>query len=239
MSSTLLTSASSIARSTRELRNINEPMAIIALCRLNPTYTRFPVQPLHTPFLSSLNAACQYTLTLGEMRIPLFECLPGESDVAAVIEELAHRGIRSIFGFGYAKSLTTLIPVGQIVLAECAVGVEQSSCRFSYPSHDLIHDFRTTAAARCVSIRRAKVVAVDADDPDYVRKTVGSKSVGAEVICSQAMKFYSASRVHGVSAVLASVISREIDGENQPMISQSMEELQNLILAMTAEPHGV
>ena len=236
MSSTLITSISSIARSTHGSRCAGESAAIIACCRLNPAHLQFSVQPLNIPLLSSLNASSQFSVVTGKRQIPLFECLPEESDVSAVIEELAHRGIKSIFGLGYAKSLTTLIPVGQIVLAECAVGVEQSSCRFSYPGHDLLHNFRTTAAARCVSIRRAKVVAVNSDDPDYARKTIASKSVGAEVVFPQAMKFYSAGRVNGVSAVLACVMSREINEDNQSPISKSMTELQSLLLTMIAEP---
>jgi purine-nucleoside phosphorylase len=232
MSSTLLTSASSIARSVRELRNVNEPMTIIVSCPVNPAQMSFPVKPRKTSFLSSLNVSCQYTLDLSDRRIPIFECLPGRADITAVIEELAHRGIKSILGLGYARSLTTLIPAGQIVLAESAVNIEPSSCRFSYPSHDLFSNFRHIAAARCVSIRRAKVVAVDADDPDYARKTAASKSVGAEVVSPQAMKFYSASRVNGVSAVFACVISREVGDENQPIVSQGMTDLYALVPAM-------
>jgi purine-nucleoside phosphorylase len=232
MSSTLLTSASSIARSVRELRNVNEPMAIIACCPVDPSQMSFPVKPLQTSFISSLDASCQYALDFGDRRIPIFECLPGRADIASVIEELAHRGIKSILGIGYAKTLTTLIPAGQIVLAECAVNVESSSCRFSYPSHGLFSDFRRIAAARCISIRRAKVVAADADDPDYARKTTASKSVGAEVVFPQAMKFYSAGRVNGVSAVFACVISREAGDENHPVVSQGMSDLHALIMTM-------
>ena len=236
MSSTLITSISSIARSTHGSRCAGESAAIIACCRLNHCVLQF-FRPTfkHTPSFFPERFS-QFSVVTGKRQIPLFECLPEESDVSAVIEELAHRGIKSIFGLGYAKSLTTLIPVGQIVLAECAVGVEQSSCRFSYPGHDLLHNFRTTAAARCVSIRRAKVVAVNSDDPDYARKTIASKSVGAEVVFPQAMKFYSAGRVNGVSAVLACVMSREIDEDNQSPISKSMTELQSLLLTMIAEP---
>jgi hypothetical protein len=214
-------------------------LAIIACCPLNGMKAKLSAKPLSESILSDVDCSRQYLASASDTKILLVECLREGEDVKRIIEHLAELGIKTVIGYGFAESLTNQIPAGQIVLAEAAVTVEQSSCKFSYPHHGLFHDLRSCATKRCLSLRRAKVVSVDADDAECSRKIVGGKTVGAEVVSEQAARFYAAGRVNGVAVVYACVIGREIDGDVQniysPLVRQGIDDLQNLINGIAAE----
>jgi hypothetical protein len=207
MSITLVKSKSHHARIDARISNVRDcRLAIITCCPLDGLKSKLSANSLTNQLLYNIDSSSQYLATLGESKILLVEA--GEhTNLKDLVDEMAGLGIKNIIGFGLAESMTNQIPMGQIVLAESAVTVEPSSCKFSYPHHGLFHDLRMIAAKRCLSIRRAKTMSVDINDSDYICRISTGRSVGAEVVSNEATALYSAARLAGAACVYACMIS--------------------------------
>jgi len=118
-----------------------------------------------------------------------------------VLVQLAQAGIRSVVACGLAESLTTQIPPGQIVLAEAAL--DPSEPRPELPHHRLFGDLRATAARLCISIRRARLLAADPNDPDYVNQLDRRREFGVEAVHPAVSLFYDACRRLGLAGAFA------------------------------------
>jgi phosphorylase superfamily protein len=213
-------------------------LAIIADSLAKPILQKLRATVLSEALLPIAPDTIANIISFGDIKVKvlMIECTKqGDSNnISEVIDYLSDCGIKTILGVGVAKSLTNQIPIGQIVLAEAAIEAAMSSCKFSYPHHGLFNDLRVCAASACVSLRRAKVVCVEADDPDSAAKINGSRTVGAEVISTQTAKLYSASRIKSLASAHISIVGNEADMNDNNSVDallmrQGIEDLARLI----------
>ncbi len=223
-------------------------LAVVGFCRFYDMKRKLSVEPLSEPLFSHLDRSHQFVGQVAGSKILALDCLYGGPLSATVLEELAHYGIKKIVGYGYAGSLTRTTPIGQIVLADAAVVSDGTSreylpdAEFVYPDSELAHHLCECAAKTDVSIRGVKVWTTDAIYREYPDKVAGWREVGAEVVNMDTSHFYAVSRVVGISAVYACVVSDCVEGpewdEGFARVKQAMSNLQDLILKTLTEIAG-
>jgi hypothetical protein len=233
MQSSLIAPKGHHPRTASELSSSTCSQAILALCPLDGLKEKLSASPLSEPFISRLDVSCQYAGIAGPNRILLLECTGDSVAVAKVLEELAARGIKSVIGYGYADSLTTLIPEGQLVLAESAVEADPAVRRLIRPDSRLFQNLRDCAARQCICLRRARVLNADLAAPDYRQKIARRRELDAEVARRDVWDFLTAGRQLAVSTAFACVIGGEDEdtvgrGESDP-IHQGMSELEAVV----------
>jgi uridine phosphorylase len=220
-------------------------LAIVGFCRFYDMKRKLSAEPISESLFSHLDRAHQFVGQIADSNILALECVYGGPLSATVLEELAHYGVKKVVGYGYAGSLTRTIPIGQIVLADAAVVSDGTSreylpnAEFVYPDSVLAHHLRECAAKNGVTIREAKVWTTDAIYREYPEKVAGWREVGADVVNMDTSHFYAVSRVVGISAIYACVVSDCVEGpmwdEGFARIQPAMSDLQDLIVETLTE----
>lgn len=215
-------------------------LAIVGFCRFYDMKQKLSAKPLSERLFSHLDSSHQFVGQIADSKFLALDCLYGGPLSATVLEELAHYGIEKVVGYGYAGSLTQAIPIGQIVLADAAFVSDGTSreylpdAEFVYPDHRLSRQLRKCTAKTNVPIRGAKVWTTDAIYREYPEKVAQWREAGAEVVNMDTSHFYAVSKVIGISALYACVVSDCVEGaewdDGFASIKQAMSNLQDLII---------
>jgi len=245
MSNPIITPGKFLGRDSLPPELANCSLAVVGFCRFYDMKPKLSAEPLSESLFSHLDKSHQFVGQVAGSKMLALECLYGGPLSATVVEELAHYGIKKVIGYGYAGSLDRTIPIGQIILADAAVVSDGTSreylpeAKFVYPNSELAHCLRECAQKTGVTIRGAKVWTTDAIYREYPQKVAGWREVGAEVVNMDTSHFYAVSKVVGVSAVYACVVSDCVEGpvwnDGFARIKQAMNNLQNLILEVLTE----
>jgi uridine phosphorylase len=233
-------------------------VAVVGFCRFGEMKQKLAAESLSECAFSHLDLSHQFSecafshLDLSHQFVgqadghPILalECLYGGPMSATVIEELAHYGVKTVIGYGYAGSLTRAVPVGQIVLAEMALVSDGTSREYLpdaeavQPDAALARHFRACAERRGVALREVTVWTTDALYREYPEKIARWREVGAEIVNMDTAHFYAVSQVVGVAAVYACVISDCVEGpvwdDGFARVKQAMGDLQDVILEAAA-----
>jgi uridine phosphorylase len=220
-------------------------LAVVGFCRFYEMTRKLSAEPLSERIFSHLDKVHQFVAQVGGSRILALECLYGGPLSATVVEELAHYGIRKVVGYGYAGSLTRTVPIGQIVFADAALVSDGTSREYLpdagmvYPDSGLARRLCECAARVGVPIRGARVWTTDAIYREYPEKVTGWREAGAEVVNMDTAHFYAVSKVVGISAVYACVVSDCVEGpaweDGFARVKQAMSDLQDVIVKVLAE----
>lgn len=223
-------------------------LAVVGFCRFHDMKRKLAAEPLPERLFSHLDRSHQFIGRVAQSKTLALECLYGGPLSATVIEELAHYGIKSVIGYGYAGSLTRDIPVGEIVLADAAVVSDGTSreylpkARRAYPKGELAQCLRDCAAKASTRIEGVTVWTTDALYREYPEKVTGWREAGADIVNMDTAHFYAVSNVVGISPVYACVISDCVEGsvwdDGFQRISQATDDLQDLILKALVEIAG-
>ena len=217
------------------------PAAVAAFCHLYDMKDKLRAQPVPHSLLSHLGASHQYAARIGASNVLAVEGLYGGPLSATVLEELAHYGIKLVIGYGYAGSLTRTIPIGSIVRARSAVVSDGTSReylpeeQYVCPAEDLARSFRESASQLGHELTEATVWTTDALYREYPEKIAAWRQAGADLVNMDTGHFYAVSRVVGISAVYACVVSDCVEGphweDGFERIRTSMGHLHEIVLA--------
>lgn len=217
-------------------------LAVVGFCSFHDMKHKFSAETLSESLFSHLDRSHQFVGRVVDRKILALDCLYGGPLSATVMEELAYYGIKKVIGYGYAGSLTRNIPVGQIVLGEAAFVSDGTSreylpdAEFVYPDPALAHHLYECAVKAGVEVRGAKVWTTDSIYREYPEKVAMWRDVGAEVVNMDTSHFYATSKVTGISAVYACVVSDCVEGpvwdDGFGRIQEAVSDLQDLILAL-------
>lgn len=215
-------------------------LAVIGFCPFHDMKDKLVAQPVSESLFSHLDRSHQFVGQVADSKIIALDCVYGGPLSATVVEELAHYGIKKVIGYGYAGSLTRGIPVGQIVLADSAVVSDGTSREYLpdtelvYPDSDLVHHLRRSGVSADITIRGVKVWTTDAIYREYSKKVTSWRERGAEIVNMDSSHFYAVSKVVGISAVYACVVSDCVEGpvweDGFGRVKQAMGNLQDLLL---------
>ncbi|MBI1922640.1 phosphotransferase [Candidatus Poribacteria bacterium] len=192
-------------------------VAVVGFCRFYDMKDKLQAEPLSEPIFSHVDPSHQFVGQIGECKILALDCLYGGPMSATVIEELAHYRIKKVIGYGFAGSLTRHIPVGQIVLADAAIVSDGTSHEYLpddewvYPNQQLADHLRECATRNGITICGGKVWTTDAIYREYPEKVERWRQLGGEVVNMDTSHFYAVSKVVGISAVYACVISDSVE----------------------------
>lgn len=214
--------------------------AIIAFCPFKEMKRKLSAQLLPESLFSHLDRSHQFMGQIAGIKILALDNVYGGPLAATVVEELAHYGIKKIFGYGFAGSLTSKIPIGQIVLTEKAFVSDGTSRDYLpdtevvYPDQKFVDLLFKGAKKRNVLLRRAMVWTTDAIYREYPEKVKKWGHMGAEVINMDTSPLYAVSKVVGISAIYTCVVSDCIETQvwdnGFVRARQAMEDLQDLII---------
>jgi uridine phosphorylase len=167
---------------------------------------------------------------------------------ATVVEELAHYGITQVLGYGYAGSLTRTVPIGQLVLAEDALISDGTSRAYLpqtarvAPNDALVDELRVCAAQMGVGLHGATVWTTDTLYREYPEEVTAWRTRGATVVNMDTAHFYAVSRVVGLSAAYACVVSDGVEAptwdDGHQNIYHARGMLQDLIVATLSRTMG-
>jgi uridine phosphorylase len=215
-------------------------LAIIAFCPFKEMKHKLSAQILPESLFSHLDRSHQFIGQIAGIKILALDNVYGGPLTATVVEELAHYGITKIIGYGFAGSLTSKIPIGQIVLTDKAFVSDGTSREYLpdtdvvYPNQEFVDLLFKCAKKRNVILRRAKVWTTDAIYREYPEKVRRWSHIGVEVINMDTSPLYAVSKVVGISAIYTCVVSDCIETQvwNDGFVCarQAMQDLQDLIL---------
>jgi uridine phosphorylase len=193
---------------------------------------------------SHLDEQHQFLGSVAGKTVLALECLYGGPMAATVVEELAHYGIKTVVGYGYAGSLVRAVPIGTIVLAEAAIVSDGTSREYLpdaevvHPDPDLAQRFRACAAGVGTMVHSGRVWTTDAIYREVPEKVAAWREAGAEVVNMDTAHFYAVSSVVGISAMYACMVSDCVEGpvwdDGFARVKQSMSHLQDLVLRLVA-----
>lgn len=223
-------------------------LAVVAFCPFYAMKDKIRAEALSESLFSHLDQTHQYVGHVSGRTIVALECLYGGPLSATVIEELAHYGVKRVMGYGYAGSLTRAIPVGQIVLAEEGFVSDGTSREYTsdaessgsvLPDGRLAATLRDCASGLAVDVRGAKVWTTDAIYREYPEKIAAWRNAGAEIVNMDTSHFYAVSRMAGLSAAYACVISDCVEGpeweDGFRRVREAMGRLQDVIVSALAD----
>jgi uridine phosphorylase len=193
--------------------------AVVAFCQFRDMQHKPTPEPVPSSLFSLLHQTHQFIGHAAGQTLLALENVQGGSLAATVIEELVRYGITQVLGSGYAGSLTRTVPIGQVVLAEDTL-ISDGTCRAHLPQADrvapddaLVHELRACAAQMGVVLRGATVWTTDALYREYPEEVAAWRTRGATVVNMDTAHFDAVSRVVGLSAAYACVVS---DGVEAP-----------------------
>jgi uridine phosphorylase len=215
--------------------------AVVAFCQFRDMQRKLNVEPVSSSLFSLLHQTHQFIGHVAGRTILALENLQGGPLAATVFEELAHYGITQVLGYGYAGSLTRTVPIGQLVVAEDAL-LSDGTSRAYLPqevrvaSNDaLVRELRACAVQMGVMLRGATVWTTDALYREYPEEVAVWRARGATVVNMDTAHFYAVSRVVGLSAAYACVVSDGVEAaiwdDGHQDIHHARGVLQDLIVA--------
>jgi purine-nucleoside phosphorylase len=223
-------------------------LAVVGFCRFNDMKTRLAAEPLSESLFSHLDVSHQFVARVADKKILALECLYGGPLSATVIEELAHYGIKTDVGYGYAGSLTRSLPVGQIALADVSIVSDGTSREYLsevelvYPDGTLADCLREVAGQANIPIRGVTVWTTDALYREYPCKVAAWRKIGADVVNMDTSHFYAVGRVVGMSVVYLCVVSDCVEGpvwdDGFARVRRAMSDLQSLVLEVIVKVSG-
>jgi uridine phosphorylase len=216
-------------------------IAIIGFCRFNAMKSKLLAEPLSETLFSHLDKSHQFVGYIANHKILAVECLYGGPLSATVLEELAHYGIKTVIGYGYAGSLRRQLSIGQIVMANAAIVSDGTSHEYlpdekmAYPDPKLFQIFNDSFKERAIVIKTGTVSTTDAIYREYPEKIEKWREAGADVVNMDTSYLYAISKVLGLSAIYTCVVSDCVDGlswdEGFGRAKQAMGDLQDAIVA--------
>jgi uridine phosphorylase len=244
MSQPIITPAKFLGRDALPPEAQGCSLAVVGFCRFYDMVDKLSAKTLSDSVCSHLDRSHQFVGEVGGIEVLAMECLYGGPLSATVIEELAHYGVNKVIGYGYAGSLARDISVGQVVLADEAIVSDGTSreylpgVEFAYPDQGLAECLRTCAAGAGTPLCEARVWTTDAIYREYPGKVAAWRQAGARIVNMDTAHFYAVSRVVGLSAVYACVVSDCVQGpawkDGFGRIRQAVGDLQDLILEVLA-----
>jgi uridine phosphorylase len=223
-------------------------VAVVGFCRFDDMGRKLTAESLSECAFSHLDVSHQFVGQAAGKRVLALECLYGGPLSATVIEELAHYGVKTVIGYGYAGSLTGAVPVGQIVLVETALVSDGTSREYLpdaeavQPDATLSRRFRACAEEHGMALRGATAWTTDALYREYPEKIACWHAAGAEIVNMDTAHLYAVSQVVGIAAVYACVISDCVEGpvwdDGFAGVKQAMSDLQDCVLETAARAAG-
>ena len=215
-------------------------VAVVGFCRFKEMRDRLKADQLTERIFSHVNLPHQFVGQAANRKVLAIDCLYGGPMSATVIEELAHYGIEKVIGYGFAGSLTRHVSVGEIVLADAAIVSDGTSREYLsgdewvYPAPELADCVRQCAAKNGIAIRGGKVWTTDAIYREYPEKVKQWRQRGAEIVNMDTSHFYAVSKVVGIKAVYACIISDSTEApvwnDGFDRIQQATNNLQSLVV---------
>jgi len=240
MSDPIITPKKFLARDTLPPEAKGCSMAILGFCKFNDMNLKLSVKPLAETIFSHLDKSHQFVGRVGSSKILAAECLYGGPLSATVLEELAHYGIRTVIGYGYAGSLRRQLPIGQIVLADAAIISDGTSREYlpedkmAYPDLELVRVLNESAKELGKPVMTGTIWTTDAIYREYSEQIDKWRDMGADVVNMDTSYFYAVSRVVKLSAIYACVVSDCVDGPSWDdgfgRTKMAMSDLQNIIM---------
>jgi uridine phosphorylase len=222
--------------------------AVVAFCQFGDMQHKLAAEPVPTSLFSLLHQTHQFIGHVAGRTLLTLENLQGGPLAATVIEELAHYGITQVLGYGYAGSLTRTVPIGQLVLAEDALISDGTSRAYLPqdarvpPDDALVQELRACAAQLRIVLRGATVWTTDALYREYPEDVAVWRRRGATVVNMDTAHFYAVSRVVGLSAAYACVVSDGVEAptwdDGHQDIHHARGVLQDLIVATLSRMMG-
>ncbi len=202
-------------------------------------------EPLSEPLFSMLNRGHQYIGRVADRRIIALECLFGGPVSAAIIEELAYYGIKTVVGYGFAGALSRNIPIGKVVLGDAAFVSDGTTREYVTtsellrPDPELLRRYRGQIARTCGEPRAVTVWTTDAIYREYPDRVAKWREAGADVVNMDTSHLYAAAKAVGISTVYACVVSDCVEGPEWDAgfesIRQATRDLQDATVALLAE----
>jgi uridine phosphorylase len=215
--------------------------AVIAFCQFRDMQRKLAAEPVPSSLFSLLHQTHQFIGHVAGRTILALENVQGGPLAATVVEELAHYGITQVLGYGYAGSLTRTVPIGQLVLAEDALISDGTSRAYLpqatrvAPDDALVHELQGCAAQMGVVLQGATVWTTDTLYREYPEEVTAWRTRGATVVNMDTAHFYAVSRVVGLSAAYACVVSDGVEAptwdDGHQDIHHARGVLQDLIVA--------
>jgi uridine phosphorylase len=193
-------------------------LAIVGFCKFNDMKVKLSVEPMKETIFSHLDKSHQFIGRIGSHKILAAECLYGGPLSATVLEEVAHYGIETVIGYGYAGSLRRQIPIGQIVLADAAIISDGTSREYlpkdqmAHPDPTLVQPLDESAKELGKPIMKSTIWTTDAIYREYPEKIEEWRGRGADVVNMDTSYFYAISQVVKLSSIYACVVSDCVDG---------------------------
>ena len=240
MSDPIITPKKFLAKDTLPPEVKDCSLAIVGFCKFNDMQQKLSVEPLTETIFSHLDKSHQFVGRLGNHKILAAERLYGGPLSATVLEELAHYGIKTVIGYGYAGSLKRQLPIGQIVLADAAIISDGTSREYlpedqmAYPDPELVRVLNESAKELEKPVMTGTVWTTDAIYREYPEKIEEWRGRGADVVNMDTSYFYAISQVVKLSAIYACVVSDCVDGPTWDAgfgrAKTAMSDLQDVII---------
>lgn len=240
MSDPIITPKQFLAKGTLPIEVQGCSLAIVGFCKFSDMKSRLMVEPLAETIFSHLDKSHQFVGQIGAHKILAVECLYGGPLSATVLEEIAHYGVRTVIGYGYAGSLKRQLPIGQIVLANAAITSDGTSREYLpeeekvYPDEELVQKFSDSAKELGKPMQMGTVWTTDAIYREYPDKIEKWRRMGADIVNMDTSYFYAVSRVVGLSSVYACTVSDCVEGPSWDdgfgRVRTAMADLQGVIV---------
>lgn len=173
----------------------------------------------------------------------MVDCVYGGPVCAAVLEEMAHLGVKHVIGYGYSGSLREEIAPGRIVLATSAIVSDGTSREYTTASRVeasavLMAVYEKLDAELRAHVSEGQVWTTDALYREYPSKIQSWVKAGADFVNMDTSHFYAVSRAVGVESLYFSLISDYVGGEEWYQqflnIGESRELLQDIVLKLVS-----
>lgn len=215
-------------------------LAIVGFCKFNTMKSKLMVEPLKESIFSHLDKSHQFIGKIGRHTILALDCLYGGPLSATVLEELAHYGIKTVIGYGYAGSLKRQLPIGLNMLVTEAIISDGTSREYLpedekvFPDSILVRELNESARELGKSLRMGIVWTTDAIYREYPDKIEKWRRTGADIVNMDTSYFYAVSSVVGLSSVYACTVSDCVDGPSWDdgfgRVGIAMADLQDMII---------